>query len=213
MLGTCIMLIRSINISSSNMFLSFIASNFVTESIISVYVIANQFLGSCLMRQMVDLHSKSKYCGFYYRPPTKLWEVNVFIRVSLSTGSPMWPFPMMHLTLLYRTHPQSQSCPSRHGISGPPSDMGPQTSSSPSPGGYHWRPVQTSPLQDPLSWHLVVIEVTGMTGASGRYASYWNAFLFTFSFTFYSFLDQMQFPLNLKKRAELSSSYPLSRWK
>ena len=89
MLGTCIMLIRSINISSSNMFLSFIASNFVTESIISAYVIANQFLGSCLMRQMVDLLSKSKYCGFYYRPPTKLREVNVFIRVSLSTGSPM----------------------------------------------------------------------------------------------------------------------------
>ena len=120
MLGTCIMLIGSINIGSSNMFLSFIASNFVTESIISVYVIVNQFLGSCLMRQMVDLHSKSKYCGLYYRPPTKLREVNVFIRVSLSTGSPMRLFPMMHLTLLYRTHPQSQSCPSRHGISGPP---------------------------------------------------------------------------------------------
>ena len=47
-------------------------------------------------------------------------------------------------------------------------------------GGHHWRPVQTCSLQDPpphthWCWHLVAIEAHAV-GASGRYASYWNAF-------------------------------------
>ena len=40
----------------------------------------------------------------------KLWEGNVFSRVCVHRGIPMWPLPMMYLTLLYRAA-SPQPCP------------------------------------------------------------------------------------------------------
>ena len=69
----------------------------------------------------------------YYRPSTKLWEGNVFSRVSppviLSTGrGPVWSLPIIHYTSLYRDlspQPQPQPWPSPWTwditIEGPPS--------------------------------------------------------------------------------------------
>ena len=39
-----------------------------------------------------------------YHPPTKLWEGNVFSRICLFTGCPMWPLAMMHWTSPYSPH-------------------------------------------------------------------------------------------------------------
>ena len=49
-------------------------------------------------------------------------------------------------------------------------------------GGHHSRSVQTCSLQDPPPyWYVVAIEAHTV-GASGRYTSYWNAFLFIILF-------------------------------
>ena len=44
-------------------------------------------------------------------------------------------------------------------------------------GGYHWRNMQTCSFEDPPDRHLVVVIESRTIGASGRYASNWNAFL------------------------------------
>ena len=65
-----------------------------------------------------------------------------------------------------------------------PLDMGPQPWPHPllvTSWGHHWRPVQTCSLQDP-PWciHLMAVEADTVS-ASGRYTSYWNAFLFKYA--------------------------------
>ena len=46
--------------------------------------------------------------------------------------------------------------------------------------GQDWRPVHPCSLEEPplQYWHLVTIKEAHTVSASGRYASYWNAFLF-----------------------------------
>ena len=44
-------------------------------------------------------------------------------------------------------------------------------------GGHHWRNMQTCSFEDPPERHLVVAIESRTIGASGRYASNWNAFL------------------------------------
>ena len=85
-----------------------------------------------------------------YRPPTKLWKANVFIRVCLFTaGVPIWPFPMIQWTSLYSLPPQS-----RQGTSGPspgPATPGHQTWDSPDPAPHtsDLGPPATAPFPTP----------------------------------------------------------------
>ena len=115
-----------------------------------------------------------------YRPPTKLREGNVFSCVCLSVhggrGVPCNDYTgciRPHCTVLATALSSSPPHPSsRHGTLGPPGSLILTFD------GQDWRLVETCSLGDPLqSWYLVAIEVTGAVDASGRYASYWNAFL------------------------------------
>ena len=112
-------------------------------------------------------------------PPTKLREGNVFSHLCPSVshsvrrgdgdgvqcGHYHYRNPPPHMGSLYRT-PQSQSQP--------------HSSLVVTSGGQDWRPVQACLLEDPpptnQCWYLVAIKAR-MVGASGRNASYWDAFL------------------------------------
>ena len=57
-------------------------------------------------------------------------------------------------------------------------------------GGQHWRPLQTCSLEDPPRSDIWWWPLKHVRFASGRYASYWNAFLFLAIFTSLSVLSK-----------------------
>ena len=66
--------------------------------------------------------------NYLYRTPPKLLDVftGVCLLFCLGEGVPMWPFPMMHWTSLYRAPIGPSPSPSRHGTQLPdpsPSDI------------------------------------------------------------------------------------------
>ena len=65
----------------------------------------NVIMHVVVVKHYFDLTEQYKFrrISTFYRPPTKLWESNVFSSVCLSTrGLSMWPLPMMYWTSLYR---------------------------------------------------------------------------------------------------------------
>ena len=86
----------------------------------------------------------------------------------------MWPLPMMPHTSLYRA---IGPAPLEFRPGSPQPSLRPGTPAPSPPAGHqYWRPVQTCSLEDPRSsswwWPLKHIWFV-----SGRYTSYWNAFL------------------------------------
>ena len=95
-----------------------------------------------------------------YSPPTKLQEGNVFAGVCLSVHEGG------HVTITHDALDLTYS-PPRHGTPCPPLLV--------TSGGHHRRPIQTCPLEDPLS----VLTFGGghrSTHAWQAGTSYWNAF-------------------------------------
>ena len=113
-----------------------------------------------------------------YRPPTKLWEGNVFICVCPSVNlSVHRRSPCDHY--LWCIGPY---CTGLHPQPWPlwTSDLGPQASVPllVTSGGHHWRPVLTCSFEDPHEQHLVVT-IEAHTVSTGRQnASCWNVFFF-----------------------------------
>ena len=123
-------------------------------------------------------HSFALQCNWlHYRPPTKLRESNVFMRVCLSRGTHV---TMIHWASLYRglPHPQPKSLqtwdlrPPRLHPGSPASDI-------------WWPPLETcsnlftsGPIPT-VHWADISLGRHPPDGhCSGRYASYRNAFLF-----------------------------------
>ena len=128
-----------------------------------------------------------------YRQPTKLREGSVFTRVCVCVCvCPEGWVPCDHYLGNIGPHCTGPT---------PPPDIGPHCTGTPTPpcghgtslyrnphtllvtsGGNQWRSVQTVHFRTPpVDIYLVAIEVC-LVGASGQYASYWNAFLSTTTF-------------------------------
>ena len=116
-------------------------------------------LGTRIKSALLSYHSVK-----FYRLPKNLGEGNVFICVCLFTeGVFMWPLLMMHSISLYRPLPISDLKP-------PTSDIW-WSSLKTCSNLFIWRP--------PSKEQHLVVAIEGRTfGESGRYASYWNVFLF-----------------------------------
>ena len=126
----------------------------------------------CLRKDIFFLRwmSVCVHLSFYYRPPTRLREGNVFKCVCLSVNRRGSHYLWYIGPRCTRTHPHIRPYP----FCAEPDP--PLVISS----GQDWRPVQPCSLEEPplQYWHLVTIKEAHTVSASGGSASYWNAFLF-----------------------------------
>ena len=164
--------------------------------IFTVYVITNtitlSFYYSCIVVEVLlqkKVLSKDQYGGnqyIYYRPQRSCGQGNIFTPVILFTAggvclSACWDTPLGADTPQEQTLPREQTPPgsrtpwSRH----PPQEQTPPGSRHP-PGADPPGPDTPPPI-----WEQTLPRnrpPPGIRSMSGRYASYWNAFLFDIFF-------------------------------